>query len=46
MVDTARISRIVSVQCQMTAPDEDKFAEDLGRVIGSRLGERAERRPF
>ncbi|HME20175.1 MAG TPA: hypothetical protein VKI44_02215 [Acetobacteraceae bacterium] len=41
-----RISWVASVQCQMIGSSEADFAEELGLVIGSALGERTERRPF
>ncbi len=41
-----RISWVASVQCQLTGTDEGQLAQDLGRVIGSALGQRIERRPF
>ena len=40
------IAWTASVQCQMFSSDEGQLAEDLGRVVGSALGERTERRPF
>lgn len=37
---------VASVQCQMVGSDEGQLAQDLGRVIGSALGQRIERRPL
>lgn len=42
----SRISWIASVQCRMIGSDEGQLAQDLGRVIGSVLGQRVERRPL
>lgn len=40
-----RIAWSASIQCQLNG-SEDQLAEDLGRLVGSTLGERTERRPF
>jgi hypothetical protein len=45
-VPSTRVAWIASIQCQMTSSNEGQLAEDLGRVVGSALGERTERRPF
>jgi hypothetical protein len=42
----SRISWVASVQCRMIGSDEGGLAQDLGRVIGSALGQRIERRPL
>ncbi len=41
-----RISWVASIQCQRTAADDAQLAYELGRVIGSTLGQRIERRVF
>ena len=42
----ARVAWIASIQCRMTGSDEGRLAQELGRVIGSSLGQRVERRPL
>jgi hypothetical protein len=42
--EATRISWVASVQCRMVGSDEGQLAQDLGRVIGSALGQRIERR--
>jgi hypothetical protein len=39
-----RVSWFASVQCRATGTDRGQLAQDLGRVIGSALGKRIERR--
>ena len=39
-----RVSWWASVQCRATGTDQGQLAQDLGRVIGSALGRRIERR--
>ena len=41
-----RISWVASVQCQMVGTDEEQLAQELGKIIGSALGQRIERRPL
>jgi hypothetical protein len=43
---STRVAWLASLQCQMIGSDEGQLSEDLGRVIGSTLGQRSERRPF
>ena len=38
--EATRISWVASVQCRMVGSDEGQLAQDLGRVIGSALGQR------
>lgn len=40
----SRVSWAATVQCRATGTDEGRLAQDLGRVIGSALGRRIERR--
>jgi hypothetical protein len=42
----SRISWVASVQCRRVGSDDGQLAQDLGRVIGSALGQRIERRPL
>lgn len=39
-----RISWVASMQCQRTTLDDGQLAHELGRVVGSALGQRIERR--
>lgn len=41
---STRVSWVASVQCQRTGGDDGQLAYELGRVIGSTLGQRIERR--
>ena len=43
--DASRPSWLASIQCSLFGTDE-QLAGDLGRLVGSTLGERTERRPF
>lgn len=44
--NSTRVAWVASIQCQMIGLDDGQRSEDLGRLVGSTLGERTERRPF
>jgi hypothetical protein len=45
-VRTSRLDDGATVQCQMVGSDEDRLAQELGKVIGGALGQRIERQPL
>lgn len=46
VVGSSGIAWVASIQCQEIGSDDEQRSEDLGRLVGSTLGTRTERRPF